>query len=449
MELLDKSFYYKWKLLWYDSIKDRDMPFNRDRVKGVLLEQLKKLGSIDLGVLRDDLNFIKTQLDSPFIVAITGLRRVGKSTFLAQIAKQFYKQDDYYYINFDDDVFWDFKVPDFRDLEEILLELFGERRIFLFDEIQNIYGWETFVRRLLDQGKKIYVTGSNSSLFSKEFGTRLTGRNLPIEMFPFSFKEFLRFWDLSYEKQSGVYDTVTRASLKKHFQNYMKLGGIAQALRYPELEIHKNIYENSIYKDVIARYNIDSDKAVRDLTYFLFSNISAPISFNKLKAHIHVKNVTTVKNYIDYLEQAWLLFTVNSYAASIKKQQIAPKKIYATDTGMVNQVAFAVSDNYGPTLENIVFLALRKRGEDIFYYKSEKGYEVDFYLRRTGELYQACWDISDHKTREREVRALIAAQSELKAKELYIISFDIKEEIVIGKNLIKVIPVWEWLLEKC
>ncbi|MDA0771957.1 MAG: DUF4143 domain-containing protein [Cyanobacteria bacterium] len=161
-----------------------------------------------------------------------------------------------------------------------------------------------------------------------------------------------------------------------------------------------------------------------------------------------VKNVTTVKNYIDYLEQAWLLFTVNSYAASIKKQQIAAKKIYATDTGMVNQVAFGVSENKGQTLENIVFLALRKRQEDIFYYKTAKGYEVDFYLRCTRELYQACWDLSDKDTREREVRALIEAQSELKAKELYIISFDSKEDIVIGKDLIKVIPVWEWLLEK-
>lgn len=420
---------------------------NKDQIKELLLVQADDFRAMDIGVAREDLAFVAKQLKSPFIFLATGLRRIGKSTLFAQIARKFYQEGDYYYVNFDHYAFLDFKAQDFRDLSEILIELFGERKIYFFDEIQNIEAWESFARALFDAGNKVYITGSNSSLFSREFATRLTGRNIGLEVFPFSFKEFLDFNDISYAKHHGIYDTRTRVLLKKQFKQYMELGGIAQCLRYPELDMHKTIYENSIYKDIVARYNIDSDKAIRDLGYYLLGNIAAPLSYTKLKSHLAVKNVTTVANYIDYFEQVWLFFEINQFSASIKKQQVAPKKIYSIDSGLTKALAFSVSEKRGAILENIVFLYLRKRHQEIYYYKTVKGYEVDFYVPSSSALYQVSYDLSDLETRERELRALAQAKEELAAKELYIISFDTKEDIKLGRSLVRVIPAYEFFLD--
>jgi len=183
-------------------------------------------------------------------------------------------------------------------------------KIFLFDEIQNIPGWERFVRRLHDQGYKFIVTGSNASLLSQELGTRLTGRSIRVELLPFSFQEYLRF-KKTKAPSSKVLTTKQKGQLRKHANDYLLFGGIPDALKYKQLEIHKTLYDDVLYRDIATRYKLDNTKNLKELSFYLISNISNLISFNKLKQLLKLGSVNTIKSYIDYLENSWLFFVLN------------------------------------------------------------------------------------------------------------------------------------------
>src|SRR3990167_2647527 len=212
-------------------------------IRTLLIEQQKELLRKDLGVERVRLAEITLYKDTPFTVVISGLRRAGKSTLLAQLAHKFYPDNEYFYVNFEDERFLTFTVSDFAKLHEQLIELFGNKKIFLLDEIQNIEGWERFVNRMITSGYKFYITGSNASLLSKELGTKLTGRYLPIELFPFSFEEYMRFKSVPTPTLTRL-TTRERGTLKNMFSKFMHHGGIPQALQYPELPIHKTLYDD-------------------------------------------------------------------------------------------------------------------------------------------------------------------------------------------------------------
>lgn len=416
-----------------------------DLLKALLLDQSEQFSRKDLGVIREKLNQIKKHKNLPHAVVISGLRRVGKSTLLAQIANQFYASDKYYFVNFEDERFLNFKADDFNLLYGVLLELFGQRQVFLLDEIQNITGWERFVRRMIDQGCKFFITGSNASLLSKELGTKLTGRYIPVELFPFSFAEFLIF---KTEELPNLHrlTTLQKSKLKKNFNEYINVGGIPDALKYPGINLHKTLYDDVLYRDVAVRYQIEETKALKELTFYLMGNISSLVSFNKLKELLKLGSVNTVKDYIDYLQAGWLMFTVNKFAFSIKKQQIANKKIYAIDTGLVKSVAFSFSENRGKFLENLVFLTLRRSFEDIYYYFTKNNLEVDFYLPEQKLLIQVCQSLVDEDTQKREARALEEAMKELNIHSGVILTED-EENIDIKNGSIKIIPVYRWLLE--
>ena len=219
-------------------------------IRNLLLEQKEEFLRSDLGTTREKLVEIKTYKNTPFPVVISGLRRAGKSTLLAQLAHSFYQDGEYFFVNFEDERFLSFTVSDFTKLHELLIELFGDRKIFLLDEIQNIEGWERFVNRMAKGGYKFYITGSNASLLSKELGTKLTGRYLPVELFPFSFSEYLRFNKITLPDLTRL-TTIKRGMLKNAFLKYLKNGGIPQALQYPELPIHKTIYDDIINRKKI------------------------------------------------------------------------------------------------------------------------------------------------------------------------------------------------------
>jgi len=206
-----------------------------------------------------------------------------------------------------------FEADDANDLYQILLEVFGERKIFFIDEVQNVTGWEHFVRRFMDMGFKFYITGSNASLLSKELGTRLTGRYVPIELFPFSFKEYLEF------RQEEIPDltrmtTVQHARLQSLLQAYLESGGIPDVLKYPELPLLRTLYDDVLYRDIATRYRLDDVTAICELAFFLISNPTSLISFNKLKDQLRLGSVTTIKNYISYMENSWLVFTLKLFA---------------------------------------------------------------------------------------------------------------------------------------
>ena len=418
----------------------------KDILASSLKEQAESFQARDLGVEREILGELKETIFAPQITVITGLRRVGKSTLLAQIANKYLK-DGYYFVNFEDERLLNFQVKDFDLLHETLISMFGEKRTFLFDEIQNVPEWERFIRRLHDQGYKFIVTGSNASLLSQELGTRLTGRSIRVELFPFSFREFLSFGEVKVPDLK-VLTTKQKGQLLKLTKEYIVSGGIPDSLKYPELEIHKTLYDDVLYRDIATRYKLDNVKSLKELTFYLVSNISTPISFNKLKELLKLGSVNTVKSYIDYLENSWLFFVVNKYAYSVKEQQIAAKKVYGIDTGLVGSVGFSFSENMGKLMENAVYLQLRRKSQDIYYYKTVQDYEVDFFLPKENAFIQVSQHFDAPETQERELRAITAAVLEQKEVTTHIVVTERDKQTIDKEGLhIQIVPLYEWLLE--
>ncbi len=426
-----------------DNQTPRNLPL--ERLSSVLREQYEAFSDVDLGTPREILPDVLAGLASPKIIVITGLRRVGKSTLLAQIA-QTHLPDDYFFVNFEDERLLNFSADQFDRLHEALISLFGDRKIFLFDEIQNVPEWERFVRRLHDQGYRFIITGSNSSLLSQELGTKLTGRSLRYELFPFSFKEYIQF--------NGVEPPITttlttraRGTLLKHSRDYLVQGGIPDALKYPALNILKTLYDDVLFRDIAARYRINNVKSLQELAFYLVSNPTSEISFNKLKTNLKLGSVNTVKKYIGYLENAWLFFTVNKYAHSVKEQQIAAKKIYSIDTGMLNSVGFSFSENIGKLMENLVFLHLRRQHQDIYYFKTKQNHEVDFFIPSQQLAIQVSQGLSDEETRQRELRSLLELSGEKEDQcQLQIITLADRDTITTKGLTVDVVPLYEWLL---
>jgi hypothetical protein len=411
----------------------------------MLVEQFQAFWQRDTGIERAQLAEIERAAPLPHAVIISGMRRVGKSTLLAQLAHKLGK-DAFYYVNFEDDRFLGFQTEDASDLIQALVEVFGERRVFVVDEVQNVPDWEHFVRRFMDLGLKFYITGSNSSLLSRELGSRLTGRYVPIELFPFSFGEFLRFQGYAPASLARL-TTVDLGLLQQALGEYLRRGGVPEPLKYPDLPLLRILYDDVLYRDIATRYRIDEVRALKELSFYLMSNPASQVSFNKLKEQLRLGSVNTVKNYIDYLENSWLLFTLNVYDFSVKRQQIAPKKVYAIDTGMATAVGFAFSANTGKLLENLVFLALRRRTKEVYYVTSPAGYEVDFYLPETRQLIQVTQNLANSVTRDREVRALSDALRGLSLPGGMILSDANADPILENGLTIEIRSVAEWLLD--
>src|SRR3990167_4040173 len=418
----------------------------KNLLNSALKEQYEVFVSRDPGVQREILENLKEVILAPQITVITGLRRVGKSTLLAQIANRYLK-GDFHFVNFEDERLLNFQVKDFDFLHETLISLFGEKKTFLFDEIQNVPEWERFVRRLHDQGYKFIVTGSNASLLSQELGTRLTGRSVRIELFPFSFREYLKFKKVKTPNLE-VLTTKQKGNLRKLANEYMAFGGIPDALKYPELAVHKALYDDVLYRDIATRYKLDNVKSLKELAFYLVSNTASLVSYNKLKDLLKLGSVNTVINYVDYLENSWLFFVVNKYAYSVKEQQIAAKKTYGIDTGLIQSVGFSFSENKCKLMENVVFLQLRKKYHDVYYYKTAEDYEVDFFLPKERSLIQVAQHFDLAETKERELRALVSAASEQKkAKNLVIVTESEKDEFEKEDVQIQATPLYEWLLQ--
>lgn len=424
-----------WKTRW-----------SREQIQAMLLEQFEAFWRNEAGVPRSQLVEVERAAEVPHTVIISGLRRAGKSTLLLQLAHRL-GQERFYYLNFEDDRFLGFQAEDATSLYQALVELFGERRIFIIDEIQNVPGWEHFVRRFMDMGFKFYITGSNASLLSRELGTRLTGRYVPIELFPFSFREFLR-WRGDPLPDLERMQTADRAHLQSELQAYLQSGGIPEALKYPELPLLRTLYDDVLYRDIATRYRLEAVTAIKELAFFLMSNPASLVSYNKLKEQLRLGSVNTVKTHIGYMENSWLVFAMNVYDYSVKRQQIAPKKIYGIDTGLIRAVGFGFSPNTGKLLENLIFLGLRRKTRELYYLASPGGFEVDFYLPEKRQLIQVVQQMDNPATREREIRALQDAMQSVKVESALILTDANGEAFKIDRVPVEVRSTAEWLLEE-
>jgi len=374
------------------------------------------------------------------IVVISGIRRSGKSTLLRQFSL-FYT--DFHYINFDDDRLLEFSLGDFSTLMLVYEKLSPGTKVIFIDEIQNIAGWERFIRRIHDDGYKVFLTGSNAKLLSAELGTHLTGRYMKITLYPFSFREVMRF------RSVGI-DRITekkKARILAEFDLYLTGGGFPEYLKYSDPEYLKRTYDDILFRDIIGRFGIREVKAFRQLAHYLFTNMANMASYNALKKALGFKSVVSVRDYVGFLEEAFLVFELFKYDYSLKKQYVNDKKIYVIDNGMRNAVAFQFSDDRGRLLENCVFIELLRRSAPVYFFKNTG--ECDFITEDHGKVtaaLQVCYDLSQ-KNRDRELDGLTSAMLTLGIKKGIILTYH-QEETILHKGFsLQVLPVWRWLLE--
>ncbi len=401
---------------------------------------------------------IKQKSKAKEIIVIKGVRRSGKSTLLINEIKRLVKDGtdikNILFVNFEDQRFRMFDEQTIlEDIKKIYIEYIqpvGDIVIML-DEIQNIKNWEQWVLKEYElNNNAIYVTGSNSHLLGVEFGTAIGGRYLDIEVFPLSFKEFLSFLDINISTKAELIHNT--AKTQQLFNNFIKHGGFPRtALIDDETsknDIVKNYYDSILLRDIVARYRLKNYQVLNELSLFLLSNNSTINSLNKLKNHFSI-SFDTARDYMEYLVNSYMILSINKFDYSYKKQVANPKKIYSIDTGFSNAVSFNISQKIGANLENIVFLELRRTTQEIYYYKTKNGFEVDFLIKRENyiELIQVTTSLENEKTADRELRVFSEAKKELnehiKAK---VITFDDSKTINHSGFDIEVINVLEFLL---
>ena len=384
------------------------------------------------------------KLDNDLIKVIIGPRRAGKSFFALHFLN---KKGNFGYVNFDDE-----KLTEVSNYDEIITatnSIYNNPEFILFDEIQNLPKWELFANRLQRQGHNLIITGSNSNLLSKELSTHLTGRHLLTNIFPFSFKEYLKFED------KELTDTETKEKLSK----YLLSGGYPEILsKKVELKEYLSLLFNSIlYKDIIKRYKIRNPKQIEDLATYLISNIANEYSYNSLAKIGKIKSSHTIEKYLSYLEESFILFSLSRFSYKVNEQLSSNKKIYCIDNGFIQAKSFKASPDLGKLYENIVACKLKKQEVDekirLFYWKNQQQEEVDFVIKeslKVKQLIQICFNIDNLETKNREIRALIKAGKELKCSDLLIITEDTekeeKEEWFGDKATITYVPLWKWLL---
>lgn len=415
----------------------------KEILRQIVMRQKETFGSKE-SVPREILPEILRWMSDDRVLVITGVRRCGKSTLLKQLME---KASGWCYVHFEDERMIDFAAQDFELLNEVLIEVYGPAQIYFFDEIQNVDKFETFVRRLQDEGKKIIITGSNASLLSKEFGTKLTGRYKSFEVYPFSFREFMSFRHINLSEKD-VYSPEKKVSMLKAFREYLTLGGLPEYLRNNDIDYVRTVYENILYKDIITRYSIRREKILKELVNLLATSTSSRFTYNSLKNTLGLSNAITVKEYISYLCNSYLFFELLQFSYSVRRQLGSPRKIYLIDSAFGDICGLQFSPNKGRILENAVFIELQRKGKNIYYF-SDDG-ECDFVIKsgtKITEAVQVCYALDD-SNREREINGLVKAMTALKLDSGLILTFEQREDIHVKGKLIQIMPVFLWLLMK-
>lgn len=380
-------------------------------------------------------------LNSDLISVITGVRRSGKSTLTLQLADHY---PAYYFITFDDERLMNFKVDDFNAML-IEMKRSGEAQTIVMDEIQEVPGWERFVRRLHDEGYKVIITGSNAKLLSSELATHLTGRYLKIELFPFSFAEYLCFKKIDPDEKTSD----NMAKVLTAFDEFLLFGGFPEYLKINEPEVLKRIYDDVVYRDLIVRFGIRNVTGFKNLAQYIFTNFTSETGYLPLAKLLGFNSSTSVKDYLNILGEGYLIFELAKFDYSLKRQYASNHKIYVIDNGLRNIVSFRTSADMGRLLENTVFLELRRRGHEVWFYKSQKNQEADFLVNPNHPtLIQVCYDLQNPGTRQREISSLLVCMKELKMDHGIILTKN-EEEVIHSDNLIiDIFPVWKWLLSQ-
>ena len=381
------------------------------------------------------------------VIDLVGVRRSGKSTILALIIKELkIKEDQILYVNFEEPAFVNYYSVELLDkiLEVYKLNINSDKKPYIFlDEIQLVPEWEKWVRKIRElDSAYLFITGSSSELLSKEFGTALTGKHISFQIMPLNFKEYLIFKNKKLPK-TNLEIIKNRITYLKEFNRYLLEGGFPQTTLKPNKQLLKNYFEDILYKDIAVRYNIRDLNALRKLANYCITNISNPISYNSLR-NLYKLSLDSIRAYMSYFEDAYLLFTVPIFSYSLKVQEQNPRKLYTIDNGLRNAVSFKFSEDEGRLAENLVFIELKRKQREIYYWKG-KG-EIDFVIKNKDnslDLINVCYNDEIPKREADSIAEFIEKHPKIKRNKCIILTKDIEKK---DKN-IEYIPLWKWLLE--
>ena len=379
-----------------------------------------------------------------------GIRRAGKSYLMFQRIHELMKRgvdiEEILYLNFEDERFIGLKSEDLDEIKRVYEETFSSRPIFFLDEIQIVPGWEKFVRRLADKNYRVFVTGSNAKMLSSEIATTLGGRFLIQNVYPFSFREFLKFEGFEV-KSNWLYTPGTRNGVVRSFDTYFYNGGFPELLSFEDKRSWlSGLYQKIFFGDLVARYSLRNSDSMRLLVKKWAESVMQPSSYNRLKNIVSSAGesvgVRTIIDYVGYLQETWLIFSLENYAARFAERE-SNRKYYFIDNGILNLFIFRPETLL---LENLVAITLHRQfGEKVYFYNQH--IEVDFYIPEESWLIQVSYNISDVQTFEREVNGIVKAAKFLNAERLQIVTRN--DERVIEKDglSIEVLPIWKWLIQ--
>jgi len=420
----------------------------KETLEIVILDQRNELGLVKSGVRRKVADKIAAFASNRAII-VKGVRRCGKSTLLQQVVREKFG-NDYHYLNFDDDRLMNFETTDFQTLMEAFQGFSGKSKNILLDEIQNVTGWELFVNRILRQGFRVFITGSNANLLSKELGTHLTGRHADFELYPFSFTEWL---DLKKTRVPAALSTGDKVGISSSFDEYLHAGGFPEVATSGNPSLLGPVLDDIIQKDIIRRYNVRKPGELRNVITFLLWNSANRMTFKAITSNFRIKSPNTVQKYFDYAQETGLLFSINKYDAKIKQYEKNPKKMYCIDNGLITRNRPGTQSQLGQLLENLVAIELKRRGARAHYYQNRDGSETDFVIveeagpkKRITLALQVCADISDFATREREEKALLSTLEQTGLKEGFVITKSYEHTKKASGKTIKFVPAWKWML---
>lgn len=396
--------------------------------------------------------FVKKWLDSNLIKVVLGPRRAGKSVFSLMLLKD----RPFMYFNFDEEVLSSAGGITTNELMKELHAAYGQVKTILFDEIQNLPNWELFVNRLHREGYNLILTGSSAHLLAKELATHLTGRHIPIEILPFDFNEFLRAKKFKIDAEYSALPQ-QRGELLNLMENYLLNGGFPEAAvnNIDPKDYLEVLFDSLLFKDVVKRHRVKFSTQIGNLGSYLINNFANLYTTRKLLTVLNLKSASTTEKYINYLEEAYLIFSLLRYSPKSLQRIKSPRKVYAVDNGFISAKAIQHSPDKGRLMENLVFTELVKRGvkpnRELFYYKTRNNREVDFIVKKgidVTELIQVCYETINSEVEQREIKALVEAGGELKVKKLTVLTWDEKKEVEKEGMTIYFKPLWEWLFEE-
>ena len=416
---------------------------------------------LETGVKRNFyLEKLKKLLLNEQIIVITGARRSGKSFIMRQLAKDLMEngvnKNQILMINFEDPRFSELNTALLQKIYETYLEFLSpkEKQYIFLDEIQEIEKWEKWVLTTQELKKaQIILSGSNAKLLSRELSTLLSGRHLDLIVFPLSFKEFLEFRNFKIQDQLDIISN--KIKINNFLKDYFENGSFPKVvLKENKKEILLAYFNDLLEKDLIKRYKIRKEEKLKEVLKFYFSNNSSLITFNSLEKSFEI-SADTIEKFSGYFENIYLLFFLKRFSFKVKEQEKSPRKVYGLDTGLINVIGFKFSQNLGRIAENIVFLKfLREKSQnsnlEIFYWKDEQHREVDFLIKEKNAIkgiYQVCWDLTEQKTKDREIKSLLKAMEELNLKQGVVINEDFEGEEEIKNKKIKFLSLWKWMTE--